>query len=165
MARFDLLTRRWQRLSCRGHGVGGSTISPRPRAFHASWVSGEHVFVHGGEGPGGAWRTDEGDAGGGAGALGQDLNDVLLGALSRDPFADDDGGRSVEEGRIARGHGASRRRENPGMGSSGGGREPECGEAKHHPGPGPLSTLEDLWKLDVQRLEWERVRGGPVPEP
>lgn len=88
----------------------------------------------------------------GGGNVDLEFDDVLEGA-GRDPFAEEDGGAPLERGRVVVGGGVSSGN-NGGVGDSRGKRtSPQQQEKKQL----PVTILEDLWKLDIRTLNWERV--------
>lgn len=142
-------------------GVGPTkTIAPGPRAFHAAWAFDAEVYVHGGEGPVGTTNStsDAGDGG----------FDDIIGGVGRDPFAEEDGGAPLEQGRVmVAGRCGGRGVSLMGGGDGGGGGVGEgqrgVGSAKQLREVSKGSTvavLEDLWKLDIRAVRWERVRAG-----
>lgn len=104
----------------------------------------------------------------------------IFGSVGRDPFAEDDGGPPVESGRImvaaaaaaSRGavvdHGSRTHKKGSDVvdgamgGRKEGKRQPPPVVAGGAPRRPAVSVLEDLWKLDMQTLLWDRVRGGVV---
>lgn len=106
----------------------------------------------------------------------------IFGSIGRDPFAQDDGGPPLEFGRIvvaaaavngAVNHGSRVRKSGTDIdGAMRGEREGKPTTPKAVADGAPrrpvVSVLEDLWKLDLRTLLWERVRaacgfirGGP----
>lgn len=143
-----------------------ATPTPTPRAFHASWAFGTDIFVHGGEGSSGATSGNGGE-----------LDDVI-GGVSRDPFAEEDGGAPLAKGRAVMvagrvGTGCVVRSEHE---HASGGGDGDGGEAlrvqqrrqrRRGEGQGQkpaekvcaavVAVLEDLWKLNTCTMRWERV--------
>lgn len=92
----------------------------------------------------------------------------VIGCVGRDPFAEEDGGTPLEPGRVVNGATVpgSMARTNvcaAGAANTGsrGRKEGEAppsrglaGSAQRRPA---VSVLEDLWKLDLRTLLWERV--------
>lgn len=101
----------------------------------------------------------------------------IFGSVGRDPFAEDDGGPPLESGRIMvaataartggavdhgpRAHKKSTDDIDVAMGRRKEGKTPPppvvAGGAPRRPA---VSVLEDLWKLDMRTLLWDRVRGA-----
>lgn len=138
----------WDRLTSGDHSDFGGAVAPAPRAFHASWAQGEEVYIHGGEGPTGA----------------KNCEDDFLEGISRDPFAEEEGGQSFNHERVAKGsNGIASSRAHLTTSQQ---QQPE--EVSPHNQEKNVTTMlrqqasvsvfEDLWKLDVGKLRWERVR-------
>lgn len=91
-----------------------------------------------------------------------DLYDIF-GSVGRDPFAEDDGGPPLESGRVVVATAAGQKGADV-DGSMTGRIERKGPPPAVVPGGAPrrpaVSVLDDLWKLDLRTLLWERVRGA-----
>ena len=81
----------------------------------------------------------------------------VIGCVGRDPFAEEDGGTPLEPGRVVNGAtmpGSMARTNVCAAGAANAGSRGFAGGAQRRPA---VSVLEDLWKLDLRTLLWERV--------